>query len=243
MKRREVLIIAVLLALLVVVAGVAAWIFVTKPTARELKPENLELDNLDPQSFTTKIDNPYYPLLPGSVHRLTGKTPDGIEEATITVTDRFKTVDGVRTRVVRDVTRLDGELAEKTTDYFAQDSEGNVWYFGEVTADYENGKVVSRSGAFESGKDGAEGGIAMPADPKVSDAFRIEHDPGNAMDMAWVVETGLKAHGFENVIRVLEWSPLEPGLIVQKLYGRGVGLLAEDSLSGDPEHFKLEEVR
>ena len=233
----------VLIALLIVNSALVAWIVLAKPPARELKPEHLELDNLDPQSFTTKIDNPYYPLLPGSVHRLTGKTPDGMEEATITVTDKTKVVAGVTTRVVTDVTRLNGELAEKTTDYFAQDADGNVWYFGEVTADYENGKVVSRSGAFEAGVDGAEGGIAMPADPEVSDAFRIEHDPGNAMDMAWVVETGLKAHGFENVIRVLEWSPLEPEITVQKLYGRGVGLLAEDSLSGDPEHFKLEEVR
>lgn len=240
MRGREILVIVVLLVLLVIVAGVEAWIFVTRPTAGQLKPENLELN---PQSFITKIDNPYFPLYPGEVHTLEGKTDEGTEVATITVTDKFKLVDGVKTRVVTDVTRLNGELAEKTSDYFAQDSEGNVWYFGEETADYEKGKVVSRSGAFRAGVDGAKAGIVMPADPQVSDAFRIEHDPGNAMDMAWVVETGLEAQGFDNVIRTLEWSELEPKVVVAKLFARGVGLIAENSLSGDPEHFKLEEVR
>lgn len=221
--------------LVIAVVGVAIWAYVSAPPAEEVE--------FDIQTFTTKIDNPYFPLLPGEVHVLKGKTDEGNEVATITVTDKFKNVDGVKTRVVHDVTRLDGELAEKTTDYFAQDDEGNVWYFGEVTADYENGKVVSRSGAFQAGEDGAEAGIVMPAEPKVNDAFRIEHDPGNAMDMAWVVETGLQAQGFENVIRVLEWTPLEKRFVYQKLYARGVGLVAEDSLSGDAEHFKLEEVR
>jgi hypothetical protein len=201
--------------------------------------------DIDPQGFVEGIDNPYMPLTPGSSWRLEGKTAEGREVDTITALDRTREVMGVTTTVVRDVVKLEGSVVEKTWDWFAQDLRGNVWYFGEDTAEYEEGQIVSRAGAWEAGVDGALPGIVMPADPTVSDAGRQEFYPGEAEDMGWVVQTGISsevpAGSYDDVIRILEWSPLEPRIVVEKLYAPGVGILGEEALSGGLENFELVE--
>jgi hypothetical protein len=201
--------------------------------------------DIDPQGFVERIDNPYMPLVPGSTWRLEGKTADGRETDAITVLDETREVMGVTTTVVRDVVKLEGSVVERTWDWFAQDLLDNVWYFGEDTAEYEDGKLVSRAGAWEAGVDGALPGIVMPADPTVSDAGRQEFYPGEAEDMGWVVQTGLsidvRAGSYDDAIRVLEWSPLEPRIVVEKLYAPGVGILGEEALSGGLENFELVE--
>jgi hypothetical protein len=200
---------------------------------------------IDPQGFVETIDNPYMPFTPGSSWRLEGETEDGREVDTITVTDQTRDVMGVTTTVVRDVVKLEGSLVEKTWDWFAQDLRGNVWYFGEDTAEYEEGKVVSRSGSWEAGVDGALPGIVMPADPVVNDATRQEFYQEEAEDLGWVVQTGIStevpAGSYDDVIRVLEWSPLEPKIVGQKLYAPGVGIVSEKALSGGLEVFELVE--
>jgi hypothetical protein len=200
---------------------------------------------IDPAGFVEAIDNPYMPFVPGATWRLEGRTEDGREVDTITVLDQTREVMGVTTTVVKDVVRLNGELAEKTWDWFAQDLRGNVWYFGEDTAEYEDGKIVSRAGAWEAGVDGALPGIVMPAQPVITEAFRQEFYAGEAEDMGWVVQTGISRDvpfgSFDDVIRTLEWSPLEPGIVVEKFYAPDVGLLGEHALSGGLENFKLVE--
>jgi hypothetical protein len=201
--------------------------------------------DIDPQGFVETIDNPYMPFLPGSSWRLEGKTDEGREVDTITVLDQTREVMGVTTTVVRDVVKLEGSVVEKTWDWFAQDLRGNVWYFGEDTAEYEDGEIVSRSGAWEAGVDGALPGIVMQAQPVVSEASRQEFYAGEAEDMGWVVQTGISTEvpfrSFDDVIRVLEWSPLEPRIVVEKLYAPGVGILGEEALSGALENFELVE--
>jgi hypothetical protein len=200
---------------------------------------------VDPAGFVETIDNPYMPFIPGSTWRLEGKTDEGREVDTITVLHQTREVMGVTTTVVKDVVKLEGELVEKTWDWFAQDLRGNVWYFGEDTAEYEDGKVVSRSGAWEAGVDGALPGIVMPADPNVSDATRQEYYRGEAEDMGWVVQTGITREvpfgSFDDVIRVLEWSPLEPEVVGQKFFAPDVGIISEEALSGGLEVFELVE--
>jgi hypothetical protein len=201
---------------------------------------------IDPQGFAETIDNPYMPFTPGSTWRLEGKTEDGVEIDTITVLDDTRKVMGVTTTVVKDVVKLRGEgVVEKTWDWFAQDLRGNVWYFGEDTAEYENGKVVSRAGAWEAGVDGALPGIVMPAEPLPNDATRQEFYTGEAEDFGWVVQIGLSrdvpAGSYDDVIKILEWSPLEPRIVVEKLYAPGVGILTEHALSGGLENFELAE--
>lgn len=200
---------------------------------------------IDPDDFVTGVDNPYFPLEPGRRWVLKGRTVEGNEVDTIEVLDETREVMGVTTTVVLDIVTVDGELAEKTWDWYAQDTEGNVWYFGEDTAEYENGKKVSTSGAWEAGVDGALPGIIMSADPRVTDSYRQEYYRDEAEDMFWVVETGVTKKTplglFEDVVRSLEWSPLEPKIVVEKYHAPGVGLIAEKALSGGTEIFELVE--
>jgi hypothetical protein len=198
---------------------------------------------IDPADFATTIDNPYFPLEPGAEWILKGETDEGKEVDTVRVLDKTREVMGVTATVVLDIVTINGELAEKTWDWYAQDKEGNVWYFGENTADYKNGKKVSTAGAWEAGVDGALPGIIMAAEPKVTDSYRQEYYKGQALDMFWVVRTGVTKttpYGtLDNAVHTLEWSPLEPDVIVEKYHARGVGLIAEKALAGGKEIFEL----
>jgi hypothetical protein len=202
---------------------------------------------IDPANFVDRIDNPYFPLEPGTVFKLRGATEDGIERETVRVTDRTRTVMGVRTTVVKDVMRTDGQVSESTQDWYAQDREGNVWYFGEETAEYENGRILNRHGSWEAGVDGALPGIIMNAESHVTDSYRQEYYEGKAEDMFWIVATGeprtVPLGRFDDTLRVIEWTPLEPGIVVEKTYAPGVGLLSERALSGGRENVRLVEVR
>jgi hypothetical protein len=209
-------------------------------SASEYRPD------INPDDFVDAIDNPWFTLTPGAVFKLRVETEDEIERETITVTDRRKEVMGVSTTVVRDVISVGGEPVEFTYDWYAQDREGNVWYFGEDTAEYEDGKLVSREGSWEAGVDGAQPGIIMNADPHIHDAFWQEFYKGEAEDMYWVVGTGesksVPVGDFDDVLHTLEWTPLEPKIVVEKFYAQGVGLIAERALSGGKENVELVKV-
>jgi hypothetical protein len=202
--------------------------------------------DIKPENFVAEIDNPLFPLEPGTVYRLRGETEDEVEHETITVTDKTKEVLGVITTVVKDTVKVRGELVEHTFDWYAQDEDGNVWYFGEDTAEYEDGKVVSREGSWEAGVDGAQPGIIMNADPQVTDSFRQEYYKGEAEDMYWVVDTGgsitVPYGRLDEVVHTLEWNPLEPKVVGEKFYAPGVGLVWERALSGGKEIFELLDV-
>ena len=135
---------------------------------------------LDPADFTTRIDNPWWPMRPGSrwVYRETD-SEGARQRVVVTVTKRTKLIaNGVRARVVHDVVTEDGEPVEVTDDWYAQDRCGNVWYLGEATKEYENGKVVSTEGSFEAGVDGAQAGVIMLAKPRKGMRYRQEHYAG-----------------------------------------------------------------
>lgn len=195
--------------------------------------------------FDKPRQNPYYPLRPGTVSRYRG-TDDGERlHEDVTVTREKKTIQGVATTVVRDVLlRADGSLAEKTDDWYATDDAGNVWYFGEQTATYdEHGHLDSREGSWQAGVDGAVAGMIMPAAPKPADAYRQEFLRGHAEDQAWVVQrddSSTVPYGrLGHVVRTFEWSRLEPGVLSEKLYAPGLGIVAERDLSGGTESFEL----
>jgi len=200
---------------------------------------------VDLADFSTPVMNPWFPLEPGTTTVLRG-TDDGERlRERVRVTSRTRLVAGVSARAVRDVLRRrDGSLAEATTDWYAADNDGNVWYFGERTATYDrHGHLESREGSWLAGVDGATAGLIMPADPKATDAYRQELFPGHAEDQAWIV--GFKARlrvpagRFRRVLRTFEWSRLEPGVISTKLYARGVGIVRERDLAGGSETFSL----
>jgi hypothetical protein len=197
---------------------------------------------IDPKSFTTKIDNPYFALAPGMV-RIAKGIKDGVPQThTTTVTRDTKMIAGVRTRVISDlVTTTGGQLVEKVADWYAQDRKGNVWYFGESTADYEKGVVVSTKGSWETGIDGAKPGIVMPAHPKPGPAFYSEFRPGIAEDRARVlrvgdtIRTGLGT--FKHVVVIRDSNPLDPGLVSHKWYAQGTGLVRTTRVGSNHKEF------
>jgi hypothetical protein len=199
--------------------------------------------SLDHAGFGGPIDNPYLPLTPGTRYRYVSRTADGLEVIRVEVTGRTRRVLDVPAVVVRDTVSLDGEVVEDTYDWFAQDRQGNVWYLGEDTKEYEEGRVTSTEGSWEAGVDGARPGIVMPAKPVPGPPYRQEHYPGHAEDMGQVV--GFTSHvdteygGFDRVLVTREWNPLEPGVVERKYYARGVGLILEEQVKGGSERAEL----
>jgi len=190
----------------------------------------------DPEDFVAKIDNPFFPLVPGTVFRYAGDTSDGHETDEVTVTREKKRILGVAATVVRDIVHVDGALAEDTFDYYAQDEDGNVWYLGEDTKEYENGVVVSTLGTWLAGVNGARPGIIMLAHPRVGNSYQQEFAAGVAEDRARVTslsKTVTVPYGtFTRCLRTLESTPLEPGVTSNKLYARGVGEVLEVAQQG-----------
>jgi hypothetical protein len=194
-------------------------------------PQGSEPVNLDPAEFTTEIDNPYWPMSPGSrwVYRETDTT--GAEERVVVeVTDKTKTIaNGVEARVVRDTVTENGEPVEVTDDWYAQDTDGNIWYLGEDTTEYVNGKPSTTAGSFEAGVDGAQAGIAIPADPQPGMSYRQEYYKGEAEDEGAIVTVGEEQvqipFGFfdTGVLMTRDLVPTEPKVQELKFYAPDVG--------------------
>jgi hypothetical protein len=198
--------------------------------------------------FSAKVTNPWFPLIPGSVYRYRGVKDGQPSREVMTVTHRTRTIDGTPTVVVSDLLYLRGRLEERTSDYYTQDAKGNVWYFGEDTAELDrNGKVKDTSGSWLTGKDGAKPGIFMYAQPQVGQSARQEFLKGEAEDHFQVVRLGehvtVPFRTFGNVLLTKEWTPLEPGVLDHKLYVRGTGTVLERTVKGGDELNELVSVQ
>jgi predicted small secreted protein len=201
-------------------------------------PQGSEPVDLNPVDFTVEIDNPYWPMVPGS--RWLYRESDGeggVQRVVVTVTDRTKRIaNGIEARVVHDVVSQGGEPVEVTDDWYAQDVDGNVWYLGERTAEYEEGKLVSRAGSWEAGVDGAQPGIAMPADPEVGMAYRQEYYAGEAEDRAKVLSVDEQVEvpfgHYTDAVLTKDLVPTDPRVLEYKLYVPGVGPVMTLDVSG-----------
>lgn len=184
---------------------------------------------IDPATFTTTITNPYLPLRPGTTHRYSGARDGVPTEHVVTVTGTTRVVMGVRCVVVKDVVVQNGSLVEKTADWYAQDAAGNVWYFGESTAEYQYGVVTTTAGTWEAGVDRALPGIVMPAKPRIGQRFQQEYRPGVALDRAQVI--GLNgavrtpAGTFTHLLVTFDENPLDPSKKERKYFARGIGFV------------------
>jgi hypothetical protein len=198
---------------------------------------------IKPADFTSKVDNPYFPLVPGTRFRYEAKTDEGVEVNVVEVTRRTKRIRGVPAVVVRDRVLVDGTVTEDTFDWYAQDRAGNVWYLGEDTKEYEDGKVVSTAGSWEAGVDGAQPGIIMKARPEVGDTYRQEFYQGEAEDAAEVLSVTERVTvpfgTFDRVVTTKDYTPLEPNMLEHKYYARGVGLVLSVAVKGGPERLEL----
>jgi hypothetical protein len=193
---------------------------------------------IDPANFVSKIDNPYFPLVPGTVFIYEGQTAAGLVHTEFFVTHRTKVILGVTAVEVHDTVTTDGALTEDTLDWFAQDKKGNVWYLGENTEELVDGRPSTLDGTFVAGQNGARPGIVMEAHPAVGDFYRQEFDLGNAEDFASVESLTdavvVPAGSFARCLRTLETTPLETDLREAKWYARGVGnVLTQDLNTGE----------
>jgi hypothetical protein len=217
-------------------------------TVIEIPPVDGPYDwTIDPADFVVGVDNLYFPLDPGTVLRYEGQSDGEHEVVTIHVTNQTREILGVTTVVVRDTVEVAGEVTEDTFDWYAQDVDGNVWYMGEDTKEYEDGKVASTEGSWEAGVDGALPGVIMPAVPEVGLAYTQEHYAGEAEDKGSVVTLGEQVtvpHGsFDDVVVTEDWTPLEPSFREHKYYAPGVGVVFEEIVKGGEGVLRLVEVR
>ena len=201
----------------------------------------------DHAGFSARVDNPWFPLLPGTTFVYTG-TEDGKSlRDVLRVTHRTATVDGAPCVIVDDRLWVNGRLSERTTDWYSQDSKGNVWYFGEQTASKldTKGKPVT-SGTWKAGVDGAKPGIYMFANPRVGQGAQQEFYKGQAEDHFQVLSLGSGVSvpyvSTKAGLLTKEWTPLEPGVLDHKVYVRGVGTVLEETVKGGTEHLELVSV-
>lgn len=201
-----------------------------------------------PAQFSANITNTYFPLVVGRTLVYELVNAEGIEHVEVETQNVVRTIDGVDCRQVRDVATFNGVVGEDTLDWYAQNQDGNVWYMGEVSQNFEDGLLDNLDGSWRSGKEGAKSGIQMPASPVVGQAYRQEYALGEAEDMARIFaldQTATVPAGvFQHCLVIDEWTPISPGLdhFERKYFAPGVGLVLAVHL-GSGEREELVEIR
>ena len=217
--------IAIAILLVLILAGALYW-FTQSPAVGVVI-------NYDPpfnrDTFVSEVTNKYFTLEPGRKFTYQKKTLQGIERTEVTVLKETKKVMGVTTVVVWDRVWLNDKLKEDTRDWYAQDTDGNVWYFGEAVGNYKDGKLANYTGSWEAGVRGAKPGIVMPANPKVGLTYRQENAKGKAEDMGTIVAVGQQVrvpHGtFDGCVQTRDWSRIERTANEFKNYCPAVGFV------------------
>jgi hypothetical protein len=198
--------------------------------------------------FATRVDNEWFPLRPGTTLTYRGVKDGQTSRDVFTVTHATKTIDGVSCTVVSDRLYLKGKLEERTTDWYAQDTTGNVWYFGEATAELDTrGRVKNTQGSWQAGVKGARAGIFMPAHPRVGQSGLQEYFKGQAEDhfrvLSLAASVRTPAAASRRALLTEEWTPLEPAVRDHKLYVRGIGTVLEQTVKGGDERNTLVAVQ
>lgn len=202
--------------------------------AEERMPDENYNPLIDPENFVSAVNNNYFPLVPGQVYYYTSETNQGARTVAVAVLPGTREVCGVTCTVVKDVVRLNDEIVEESYDWYAQDKDGNVWYFGEDVTSFKNGIAGDKQGSFEAGVDGALPGIIMLAEPVLEMPYRKEYKFNVAEGWSKVMAKGKTVstpYGtFNNCIVTVDWSALERDAPVKyKYYAPGIGLVKEES--------------
>ena len=215
-----------------------------QPAAASLRLPRLP----SPADFGDRIDNRWFPLRPGTTFEYHGVKDGKPARDMLTVTHRHRTILGIHSTVINDRLYLNGRLAERTTDWYAQDNRGNVWYLGERTATLDRrGRTLSAEGSWQAGAHGARAGIYMPAHPKPRQTGRQEYYSGHAEDQFKILT--LNAHvqspavSSDHALLTQETTRLEPGIVDHKLYVQGIGDVREQTVKGAQERLVLFSIR
>lgn len=236
----------------VTLVALGAALLAGSPTPNHAAPQppTVNPPTFDAKNFTNSatIDNPYFPLTPGTTFVYEGVPGGQRQRNEVNVTHDTKTILGVNCVVVRDRVWIKGTLEEDTYDWYAQDRDGNVWYMGEYASSYKSGALVGHEGSWEAGVAGAQPGYVMEAHLTVGDPYRQEYLAGEAEDMAEVTSiSGTVSVPYGswtgNALVTKEWSPLEPSVVENKYYARGVGLVKSETVRGGSEATFLVSVK
>jgi hypothetical protein len=203
----------------------------------------------DPADFSATVDNPWFPLVPGTTLTYKGSSDGGPSTDVFEVTHDTAVIAGVPVTAVHDSVLEAGKKVEETTDWYAQDRDGNVWYFGEDTQTFDaRGNVESTEGSWQAGVDGAQPGIFMPAEPAIGRSFQQESYRGHAEDWFVILLMGqsepvkVPYGSYPDAMVTAEWTPLEPEVLSEKVYAKGVGLISESDIKGGRDRFELVSV-
>ena len=213
----------------------------------KINVESIYDPKIIPRNFVPAINNKFFTLIIGNTLVFESKLNEGIERTEVSVTGEGRNVMGVATTVVWDRVWLNDQLVEDTKDWFAQDLEGTVWYFGEDSKELVDGKMVDSDGSWEAGVNGAKPGIIMKAAPQIDDSYRQEFSPGKSEDMAEIVSlnesVSVPFGKFSNCLKTKEWSPLEPGVNEFKYYCTEIGGVVLETNPGNNEMVELVDVK
>jgi len=191
---------------------------------------------ITPAEFQAIVDNPYFPLVPGTMWKYVENAGGESSESEVMVTHDTKVVMGVKCVVVRDRVKEYGVLREETYSWYAQDKQGTVWHFGDAAKEFKSGGRVNTSGSWEAGVKGAKPGIIMPGNPEPGKPYRQQYARDEAEDMAQIIALSesvtVPAGSFTECVRTKEWSMLEAGS-EKKWYAKGVGLVRTESTGGE----------
>ncbi|MEX2236694.1 MAG: hypothetical protein WEB00_04045 [Dehalococcoidia bacterium] len=218
------------------------------PRSERRAPERLTANyapRLEPAGFVDFIDNPYFPLIPFTTFVYEGETDSGQEQVEVQVSNETRLILGIRATVVFERISLNGDLVESTANFYAQDTDGNVWYLGQEREDF-SGTVVTTFGSFEAGVDGAHAGIVMLADPQVGDEYLQEYYPGVAEDYAKVLAVDANANvalgQHENCLKTEDINPFQARIVRNRFYCAGVGLVLVVTVRGGDDRIELIQI-
>jgi hypothetical protein len=216
----------------IVVAAIAVFLIYD-----QVKGDDRQIDAsydpvISPANFTNgaRLTNPYYSFEPGKKYIYEGRSEEGTERIELQLLETSKQVMGINCAVINDKSFVNGKLVENTNDWFAQDNDGTIWYFGEAV-DFlnEDGSIKNHEGSWEAGVDGAKPGIFMLARPQPGKSYRQEYYFNHAEGQARVEEVGLTMQtvvgSANNVIKIKEWDELEDDSEEFKYYAPGIGLI------------------
>jgi hypothetical protein len=230
----------------IAIAALSAHVAASKALESDLAASSQQATAPMPRAsdFSPHVDNPWYPLKTGTVYTYRGVKDGHPSRDVLTVTHQTRRIDGVPCVVVQDRLYLSGHLGERTTEWYSQDKQGNVWYFGENTAELDAaGLVTNSNGTWRAGAKGAKPGIFMFAAPGVGQSARQEYYRGQAEDHFQVLSLHTSARvpytSSTHAMLTREWTPLEPGTIDHKLYVRGIGTVLEQTVKGGTERAAL----
>ena len=229
--------------LLVLSLAIVSALAAAPRSGQKAVPFHPPIPVFDPVGCTSMVDNPYFPLRPGTILVYETRVGKTTEVDTVVVTRETRTVLGVTAVVVRDRTYRGGKLVEESFDWYTQDRKGNVWSLGEDTKDLRDGEVVSTAGAWEAGQDSACAGIVMPAIIEVGMEYRKGNRRGRVEDLAEVRSLDAKVtvlnDTFTACVETEDWSPLERGVLERNVYAPGLGLMMRRAVVGGDERMKL----